>query len=115
MSRASSSFRETDVKRALRAIENAGRKVESVEIEGGRVKIKLKNGKDADNNYCGGNGSTDPWDAVEEITQIRARLHRPAGQGPLLLQEGGVQAPAVARFAIVTGIHAGIRRRPCRL
>jgi hypothetical protein len=49
MSRASSTFRESDVKRALRAIEAAGKKAASVEIEDGRIKIRLKNGTSADN------------------------------------------------------------------
>ena len=41
MSRAPSTFRESDVKRALRAIEAAGNKAESIEIEAGRIKIRL--------------------------------------------------------------------------
>jgi coenzyme F420-reducing hydrogenase beta subunit len=52
-------FRESDVKKALRAIEAAGKKVESVEIEDGRIKITIKNGNvetAADDN---------PWDAVD--------------------------------------------------
>ena len=49
MSRAPSTFRESDVKRALRAIEAAGKKAASVEIEDGRIKIRLKNDTGADN------------------------------------------------------------------
>ena len=47
MSRAPSTFRESDLKRAVRAIEAAGKKVTVVEIEDGRIKIKIKNGNDA--------------------------------------------------------------------
>ena len=49
MSRAPPTFRESDVKRALRAIEAAGKKAESVEIGDGCIKIRLKNGTVADN------------------------------------------------------------------
>ncbi|MGM4958125.1 hypothetical protein [Bradyrhizobium sp. 604_D8_N2_3] len=47
MSRAPSSFRETDVKRIVRALEAAGKEVASVEMEDGRIKFKLKDGSDA--------------------------------------------------------------------
>jgi hypothetical protein len=43
MSRAPSSFRETDVKRAIRAIERAGKKAGAVEmVKGGVVRITIK-------------------------------------------------------------------------
>jgi hypothetical protein len=46
MSRAPSSFRETDVKRAVKAVEAAGKEVETVEIDkDGRIKITTRNGK----------------------------------------------------------------------
>jgi hypothetical protein len=64
MSRAPSTFRESDVKRALRAIEAAGKKAASVEIEDGRIKIRLKNGTGADNYDTSGNvtNETSEWD-----------------------------------------------------
>ena len=59
-----SNFKEADVKRALRAIEGAGQKVESVVIEDGRIKITIKNGNGAaDNND--NNDNTNPWDKVD--------------------------------------------------
>jgi hypothetical protein len=43
MSRAPSSFRETDVRRAIRAIERAGKKAGAVEmVKGGVVRITIK-------------------------------------------------------------------------
>lgn len=42
MSRAPSSFRETDVKRLLRAIESAGKKPGAVEMVSGGVRITIK-------------------------------------------------------------------------
>jgi hypothetical protein len=68
MSRAPSTFRESDVKRALRAIENAGHKAASVVIEDGRIEIKLKNGKAvaASNNDNHANDTdANPWDEVD--------------------------------------------------
>jgi hypothetical protein len=53
MSRAPSTFRESDVKRALRAIEAAGKKAASVEIEPGRIKIQIENDTGADNRDVG--------------------------------------------------------------
>jgi hypothetical protein len=55
MSRAPSTFRESDVKRARRAIETAGKKAASVEIEDGRIKIRLENDTGADNHDISGN------------------------------------------------------------
>jgi len=61
-----SSFKESDVKRALRAIESAGQKAASVVIEGRRIEIKLKNGKGAaDNTDDTNDDNTNPWDAVD--------------------------------------------------
>jgi hypothetical protein len=65
MSRAPSSFRETDVKRLLRAIEAAGKKAATVEIEGGCIKIKISNAADdkAGGNAMDVNGNdTSEWD-----------------------------------------------------
>ena len=64
MSRAPSTFRESDLKRALRAIEAAGKKAASVEIEAGRIRIKLKNGTGTDNHDTSGNATneTNEWD-----------------------------------------------------
>jgi hypothetical protein len=42
MSRATSSFRETDVKRLIRAIESAGKKAGAVEMVNGGVRITIK-------------------------------------------------------------------------
>jgi hypothetical protein len=59
-----SNFKESDVKRLLRAIAAAGKKVASVEIEDGRIKITIKNSNSAtadDNN----NDNTNPWDSVD--------------------------------------------------
>jgi hypothetical protein len=53
MSRARSSFKETDVKRLLRAIEAAGQKAATVEIEGGCIKIKIMDGNAADDKAGG--------------------------------------------------------------
>jgi hypothetical protein len=64
MSRAPSNFRESDLKRALRAIEGAGQESDFVKLKGDCVEIKLKNGRiiavngtDAD--------TTNPWDEVD--------------------------------------------------
>jgi hypothetical protein len=67
MSRAPSTFRESDLKRAVRAIEAAGKKVTAVEIEDGRIKIKIKKGNDAaaDDDNNSDNGNANPWDAVD--------------------------------------------------
>lgn len=67
MSRAPSTFRESDLKRAVRAIEAAGKKVTAVEIEDGRIKIKIKNGNDAaaDDDNNSDNGNANPWDKVD--------------------------------------------------
>jgi hypothetical protein len=64
MGRAPSTFRETDLKRALRAIEAAGQKATSVEIEPGRIKIQLKNDTDAANRDTRGSvtNETKEWD-----------------------------------------------------
>jgi hypothetical protein len=64
MSRAPSTFRESDVKRVLRAIEAAGKKAASVEIEDGRIKIRLENDTGADNHDTSGNAidETNEWD-----------------------------------------------------
>ena len=64
MSRAPSTFRETDLKRALRGIEAAGQKATAVEIEDGRIKIKLKDGVGADDNDGNDNAMNDTseWD-----------------------------------------------------
>ena len=64
MSRAPSTFRESDIKRAPRAVDAAGKEAEAVEIEDGRIKIKLKPGKRAaDNNDHDNtdNINTNPW------------------------------------------------------
>ena len=61
MSRAPSSFRETDIKRAVRALEAAGKQVDAVEIADGRIKIKIRNGGNgADDNDD--NDKTSEWD-----------------------------------------------------
>jgi hypothetical protein len=63
MRRAPSSFREADVRRALRAIAGAGKTATAVEIEGGVIKIKIKDGDNVTiNNTTDG---TNPWDAVD--------------------------------------------------
>ena len=64
MSRAPSTFRERDVKRAMRAIEAAGQKAVSVEIEPGRIKIRLKNDTGTDNHDTKGSATneTKEWD-----------------------------------------------------
>ena len=64
MSRAPSTFRESDVKRALRAIEAAGKKAASVEIKPGRIKIRLKNDTGTDNHDTSGSATneTNEWD-----------------------------------------------------
>jgi hypothetical protein len=58
-----SSFKEADVKRAVKAVEAAGKEVESVEIEQGRIKIKVRrrNGGKDDNS----NSNTNPWDSID--------------------------------------------------
>jgi hypothetical protein len=51
MSKAASSFKETNVKRLLRGIAAAGKEVASIElIEDGRIRVKLKNGDGAAEN-----------------------------------------------------------------
>ena len=65
MSRTPSNFRQSDVTRALRAIEGAGQKAESVVIEDRRIEIKLKNGKCAADNNDHDN-TNNPWDAVDQ-------------------------------------------------
>ena len=64
MSRAPSTFRESDVKRALRAIEAAGTKAESIEIEAGRIKIRLKNNTGTDDHDTSGSVTNEinEWD-----------------------------------------------------
>ena len=64
MSRAPSTFRESDVKRALRAIEAAGKKAASVEIKPGRIKIRLKNDTGTDNHDTNESATneTNEWD-----------------------------------------------------
>ena len=59
------SFKEADVKRAVKAVEAAGKQVEFVEIEDGRIiRIKIKNGNGAaDSNDNTTN--TNPWDEVD--------------------------------------------------
>ena len=63
MSRAPSTFKETDVKRLLRAIEAAGNKVASVEIDG--VKIRIRNGNAAASNNDDNINTNNPWDEVD--------------------------------------------------
>ena len=65
MVRRACKFKETDVKRAVKAVEAAGKEVETVEIDkDGRIKIKLKRGKGAaDKNDD--NDDTNPWDKVD--------------------------------------------------
>jgi hypothetical protein len=61
MVRRACKFKETDVKRAVKAVEAAGKEVETVEIDkDGRIKIKLKRGNGAADNDD--NTSTNPWD-----------------------------------------------------
>ena len=63
-----SNFKESDLKRALRAIEGAGKKATAVEIEDGRIiRIKIKNGDEADesNDDNTNNTNTNPWDKVD--------------------------------------------------
>ncbi|MET4478836.1 hypothetical protein [Bradyrhizobium sp. F1.13.3] len=51
MGHGSSNFREADLRRAMRVIEAAGKKITAVEIEDGRLirlKIKIGNGTDGD-------------------------------------------------------------------
>jgi hypothetical protein len=43
-----STFRESHVRRAVRALEAEGKQVVAIEIEGGCIRIKLKNGNVAD-------------------------------------------------------------------
>jgi hypothetical protein len=63
MSRALSNFRESDVKRALRAIEAAGKIADSVELTDGHVKITLKKGTGTDNHDP--NQDVNEWDDVQ--------------------------------------------------
>ena len=65
MNRAPSTFREVDVKRALRAIKDAGETAEAVEIKGDCIKIRIKNGKDAVVTTNADNTTTNPWDKVD--------------------------------------------------
>jgi hypothetical protein len=68
MGRGPCNFRESDLKRALRAIEAAGQKAASVVIEDGHIEIKLKNGKAADDsNHTDdkNDDNTNPWDEVD--------------------------------------------------
>ena len=44
MSRAPSTFRESDLKRAVRGVEAAGKKAVAAEIEGGVIRIMLEDG-----------------------------------------------------------------------
>ncbi|MBR1153258.1 hypothetical protein [Bradyrhizobium sp. JYMT SZCCT0428] len=61
MRRVPSTFRQGDVKRALQAIEAAGQKAIAIEIEDGRIKIKLYNSADADDHEA--NQDVNEWDA----------------------------------------------------
>ncbi len=67
MSRAPSTFREVDLKRALRGIKNAGETAEAVEIKGDCIKIKIKNGKEAviTTDTDTDDTNTNPWDEVD--------------------------------------------------
>ena len=69
MSRAPSDFRETNVKRAVRAVEAAGKLVRGVRFEkhGFTVltdPVKDNNGN-GDNKNSDGDDSTNPWDEVD--------------------------------------------------
>jgi hypothetical protein len=66
MSRMPSNFRESDLKKAVKAIEAAGRKVAAVEIEDGRIiriKLKIGNGADDDN-------TEDNTEAAEDLRKL---------------------------------------------
>jgi hypothetical protein len=62
MGHGASNVRQSDVKRAILGAEAAGKKVTSVEIEGGVVKIKVNDGNDEPvDSATDGN----PWDKVD--------------------------------------------------
>ena len=63
MSRALSNFRESDVKRALRAIEAAGKIADLVQLTDGHVKITLKKGTGTHNDDP--NQDVNEWDDVQ--------------------------------------------------
>jgi hypothetical protein len=68
MSREPPTFRESDLKRALRGNKRAGETAAAVKIEGGCIEIKLKNGGTvAVNNTDTANDdtNTNPWDEVD--------------------------------------------------
>jgi hypothetical protein len=48
----------------VRAVEAAGQKVATVEIEGGRIKITIKHGNATDDKNDD-NDNTNPWDKVD--------------------------------------------------
>ena len=64
MSRAPSTFRASDVKRALQAVEAAGKKAASIEIEAGRIKIGLQSDTGPDNHGTNASATneTNEWD-----------------------------------------------------
>jgi hypothetical protein len=59
MSRAPSTFRETDVRRLLRAIEAAGKKAGAVEMVKGGVRIMIR---DSDDVVIVDNNDSSEWD-----------------------------------------------------
>jgi hypothetical protein len=66
MGRAPSSFRETDVKRAVRAFEKAGKEVVAADITPDcTIRIKLRRGKDAVTDVKDDNDDANPWDAID--------------------------------------------------
>jgi hypothetical protein len=67
MGREPSTFRESDLKRALRGIKGAGETAATVKIEGGCIEIKLKNGGTIamHTNTANDDTTTNPWDEVD--------------------------------------------------
>jgi hypothetical protein len=67
MSRAPSNFRESDLKRALRSIRDAGEEATTVEIENKLIKIRLRNGdvKAVNSNINNDGITANPWDEVD--------------------------------------------------
>jgi hypothetical protein len=62
MSRGPSNVRATDVAKLLLAIKRSGNQPASIEIEGGRVRIKLKDGSDAEDIVTDETDDTAAWD-----------------------------------------------------